>query len=118
MTLKAIIVDDEKQSRISLKGDLDTYCPQVEVIGEAGSVKEALELIPELDPALLFLDIQLGDGTGFNILEQLEENEKAAWFEFEEDKMYSQRESELIQQYLQEHGEMPGGGDDELDDLF
>jgi NADPH-dependent glutamate synthase beta subunit-like oxidoreductase len=53
-----------------------------------------------------------------SLLEQLKENEKAAWFEFEEDKMYSQRESELIQQYLQEHGEMPGGGADELDDLF
>jgi NADPH-dependent glutamate synthase beta subunit-like oxidoreductase len=53
-----------------------------------------------------------------SLLEQLEENEKAAWFEFEEDKMYSQRESELIQQYLQKHGIMPGGGDDELDDLF
>ncbi len=52
------------------------------------------------------------------LLEELEENERAAWFEFEEDKMYSQRESELIQQYLQKHGEMPGGGDDELDDLF
>ncbi|KPK24255.1 MAG: hypothetical protein AMK69_16410 [Nitrospira bacterium SG8_3] len=53
-----------------------------------------------------------------SLLEQLQENEKTAWFEFEEDKMYSQRESELIQQYLQKHGEMPGGGDDELDDLF
>ncbi len=44
--------------------------------------------------------------------------ENAAWFEFEEDKMYSKRESELIQQYVQEHGEMPGGGDSDLDDLF
>jgi hypothetical protein len=32
--------------------------------------------------------------------------------------MYSQRESELIQKYLQEHGEMPGGTADDLDDLF
>jgi len=40
----------------------------------------------------------------------------AAWFELEEDKMYSMRESELIQKYLQEHGEMPGSGLD--DDLF
>jgi hypothetical protein len=32
--------------------------------------------------------------------------------------MYSQRESELLQKYLQEHGEMPGGGGDDLDDLF
>ena len=40
-----------------------------------------------------------------------------AGFEFEEDKMYSKRESELIQKYLQEHGEMPGAADD-LDDLY
>ncbi len=60
-------------------------------------------------------------GTGTlrqSLLEALEDYENAAWFDFEEDKMYSQRESELIQQYLQEHGEMPGGGDDDLDDLF
>jgi hypothetical protein len=43
---------------------------------------------------------------------------KAKFFKFEEDQMYSQRENELLQQYLQKHGEMPGGGDDELDDLF
>ena len=52
------------------------------------------------------------------LLEDLEENTAAAWFDFEEDKMYSKRESELIQKYLQEHGEMPGGGDSDLDDLF
>jgi hypothetical protein len=52
------------------------------------------------------------------LLEELEDNTKAAWFDFEEDKMYSMRESELIQRYLQEHGEMPGGGDSDLDDLF
>jgi NADPH-dependent glutamate synthase beta subunit-like oxidoreductase len=44
----------------------------------------------------------------------LEDNDRVAWFEYEEDKMYSQRESELIQKYLQEHGEMPGGGGDDL----
>ncbi|MBW2616624.1 MAG: FAD-dependent oxidoreductase [Deltaproteobacteria bacterium] len=53
-----------------------------------------------------------------SLLQELEDNERAAFFDVEEDKMFSQRESELIQQYLQEHGEMPGGGDDELDDLF
>ncbi|UCF69142.1 MAG: FAD-dependent oxidoreductase [Acidobacteriota bacterium] len=45
-------------------------------------------------------------------------NQKARFFIFEEEPMYTKRESELIQQYLQEHGELPGGGDDELDDLF
>ena len=60
-------------------------------------------------------------GTGTlrqSLLEALEDYENASWFDFEEDKMYSQRESELIQQYLQKHGEMPGGGDSDLDDLF
>ena len=51
-----------------------------------------------------------------SLIRAFDENENAAWFEFEEDKMYSQRESELIQRYLQEHGEMPG--QDEDDDLF
>ena len=52
------------------------------------------------------------------LVEALEENDTASFFEFEEDKMYSQRESELIQKYLQEHGEMPGGAADDLDDLY
>ena len=44
----------------------------------------------------------------------LDEDDPAALFEFEEDKMYSQRESELIQKYLQVHGKMPGGAADDL----
>jgi formate dehydrogenase (NADP+) beta subunit len=51
------------------------------------------------------------------LLAALDANSKAAWFEFEEDKMYSKRESELLQRFLQQHGEMPAAGD-ELDDLF
>jgi formate dehydrogenase beta subunit len=43
---------------------------------------------------------------------------QARYFVYEEETMYTKRESELIQQYLQEHGELPGGGEDELDDLF
>ncbi|MBL7033457.1 MAG: FAD-dependent oxidoreductase [Candidatus Delongbacteria bacterium] len=50
--------------------------------------------------------------------EQLSSDMPVACFEFEENKMYTQRESELIQQYLQEHGELPGGDDSDLDDLF
>jgi hypothetical protein len=52
------------------------------------------------------------------LLLALDNNEKVAWFKFEEAKMFSQRESELIQKYLQEHGRMPGDGADDLDDLF
>jgi NADPH-dependent glutamate synthase beta subunit-like oxidoreductase len=52
------------------------------------------------------------------LMEALEGNQKARFFVYEEDAMYTRRESELIQQYLQEHGALPGGGADELDDLF
>ncbi len=53
-------------------------------------------------------------------LEALDEDEtNARFFDFQEDPMYSKRESELIQQYLQQHGRMPeGDGDDDEDDLF
>jgi NADPH-dependent glutamate synthase beta subunit-like oxidoreductase len=87
--------------------------------------KENINEVPEEEGVFQLLDedhnVLAIKGTANlreSLLEQLEENEKAAWFEYEEDKMYSQRESELIQHYLQKHGEMPGGGDDELDDLF
>ncbi|MBW1918676.1 MAG: FAD-dependent oxidoreductase [Deltaproteobacteria bacterium] len=51
------------------------------------------------------------------LLRALDENEKAAWFDFEPDKMYSKRESELIQKYIQQHGRMPGHNDPD-NDLF
>jgi len=54
-----------------------------------------------------------------SLREYLENPGAAEWLMWEEDPMYTKRESELIQQYLQEHGELPGGGgDDDLDDLF
>jgi formate dehydrogenase beta subunit len=53
-----------------------------------------------------------------SLTEDLGTNDQACFFIFEEDEMYTKRESELLQQYLQEHGELPGGGADELDDLF
>ena len=48
---------------------------------------------------------------------QLKSNKAARFFVFEEDKMYTKRETELLQQYMQKHGRMPGDGD-ELDELF
>lgn len=51
--------------------------------------------------------------------EIVETSNKAKYFLFDHDPMYSKRESELIQEYLQQHGRMPvGEGDDDLDDLF
>jgi len=50
--------------------------------------------------------------------EKLTDGVAAEWFMWEEDGMYTKRESELIQAHLNRYGEMPGGGGDELDDLF
>lgn len=71
MKMKAIVVDDESKSRSTLIASLKKYTPNIEVIGDAASVVEALKKIKELKPELLFLDVQLPDGTGFDILELL-----------------------------------------------
>jgi len=52
------------------------------------------------------------------LLEKLDAEADAPFFDWEEDRMYTKRESELIQQHLKQYGELPGGGEDELDDLF
>ena len=52
------------------------------------------------------------------LLKKLESPAEVRFFMWEEDRMYTKRESELIQQHLKQYDELPGGGDDELDDLF
>lgn len=67
--IKAIIIDDIEQARVTLKKDLDVYTPQVTVIGEAGGVVEGAKLLKQLKPDVLFLDIQMQDGSGFDLLD-------------------------------------------------
>ncbi len=71
--MRALIIDDEQNVREAMKGLLRIYAPEIEVIGEAKAVAEALSKINELQPELLFLDVELGDGTGFDLLQQLPE---------------------------------------------
>lgn len=71
MKLRTVIVDDEAFARASLLEDLQLHCPDVVVVGHAGSVKEAVQVINREQPQLVFLDIQLGDGTGFEVLERI-----------------------------------------------
>ncbi|MEO1053061.1 MAG: LytTR family DNA-binding domain-containing protein [Bacteroidota bacterium] len=70
---RALIIDDIDNSRITLKHDLEQYCPQIKVVGEADGVKTGLVAIEEHKPDVIFLDIQMGDGIGFDILETLGE---------------------------------------------
>ena len=71
MKLTAVIIDDVSQARKTLKEDLATYCPNLEVIGEADGVVTGSKLLNKIKPDIIFLDIQLQDGTGFDILEIL-----------------------------------------------
>jgi len=66
--IKALIVDDEPEALRGLDSLLKLFCPDVEVIGFAASVTGAIKQITELKPNLLFLDIELKDGTGFDVL--------------------------------------------------
>ena len=70
--LTAVLVDDEKKNREGLKKLLNEYCPSVKVIGDAGSVDEALVAITKLKPQLLFLDVEMPDGSGFDLLRKIE----------------------------------------------
>lgn len=72
--MRTIIIEDEAQAISALKSELKYHCPQIEIVGEAKSVKEAIEIIKELQPELVFLDIQLSDGLGFDILTAYKEH--------------------------------------------
>ena len=66
-----IIIDDDRLARKGLRHILEHNFEEVQVMGEADSVASGLALIKEFDPHLVFLDIELPDGTGFRLLEQL-----------------------------------------------
>ncbi|HEV8285359.1 MAG TPA: LytTR family DNA-binding domain-containing protein [Chitinophagaceae bacterium] len=70
---KAIVIDDEPAARRLMKNLLQDHKDVVEVIAEAATGKEAIEKIEELKPDLIFLDIQMPDLTGFEVIEQLQE---------------------------------------------
>jgi two-component system LytT family response regulator len=69
--MKALIVDDERLARKELMRLLEEH-PSVEIVGEAANADEAEKLVEELNPDLLFLDIQMPGRTGFELLQSLE----------------------------------------------
>ncbi len=70
-TLNALIVEDEFHSRETLKGFLRAYCPEVMLLDEASSVEDAVLKITSLRPDLVFMDIVLQTGTGFDVLQRV-----------------------------------------------
>jgi two-component system LytT family response regulator len=70
--MKVMVIDDEPPARRELRRLLTGF-PWVEIVGEAGNIDQAAELIGTLNPELLFLDIQMPGGSGFDLLTRLED---------------------------------------------
>ncbi len=73
MPFQALIIDDISEARNNLRRDLTDWCPEVEIIGEADGVISGAKEIRKLKPNLVFLDIQMQDGSGFDLLDILGE---------------------------------------------
>lgn len=71
MSLRAVIVEDEKHSRETLKNLLEEFCIDISIEGMAASVSDAVSTISKVQPDVVFLDIELQSGTGFDVLSQL-----------------------------------------------
>jgi two-component system LytT family response regulator len=70
--LTTLIIDDESHIRATLSRLLEKYCPEVKVAGEANGVKNGVEAIKRFNPDLVLLDIQMDDGSGFDLLNAIE----------------------------------------------
>jgi two-component system LytT family response regulator len=73
--LKTLIVDDEKNAVDFISSIIREYCPALEVSGKAGSAVEGIEKINELKPDLVFLDVEMPNGTGFDLLARFPEKD-------------------------------------------
>lgn len=69
--MKALIIDDEIDSRRIIRKYLERYFPETRVLAECDSVASGLEALSIYKPDFIFVDIQMGDGTGFDLLDQI-----------------------------------------------
>lgn len=69
--IRTVLIDDEIDSNRILQTLLETYCPQVQVVGTAAGVESAISLIQETGPDLVFMDIEMVQGNAFDLLNQL-----------------------------------------------
>lgn len=75
--ITAILIDDDQNLREGMKKLLALFAPTIKIIGEADSVASGIAAMETLKPQVVFLDIQLNDGTGFDILEKTAEKNSA-----------------------------------------
>ena len=69
--ITAVVIDDDDNLRKGMKTLLCRYSPAINIIGEADSLETGIELLLQEQPQVVFLDIHLGDGTGFDLLEEV-----------------------------------------------
>lgn len=74
--ITALLIDDDDNLRAGMKSLLSRYAPEIAILGEADSVKTGTELLLKTDPQVVFLDIHLGDGSGFDLLEEVNKRGK------------------------------------------
>jgi two-component system LytT family response regulator len=67
--ITSVIVEDEAAATVALQNYLRKFCPQVEVTGTAQNSREAIQLLHELQPQLVFLDVEMPFGNAFDVLE-------------------------------------------------
>ncbi|MCX6208807.1 MAG: LytTR family DNA-binding domain-containing protein [Bacteroidetes bacterium] len=73
--MTCIIIDDEPNARMSIKGILEENYPNVLVLAEAGNVPEAVKAINKYKPNFIFLDIEMPNQNGFALLDYFDEDE-------------------------------------------
>ena len=69
--MKIVIIDDEQNCRIVLRDKLLKLDSSIDIVGEATGVETGIDLIQQKQPDLVFLDIQMNDGTGFDLLNKI-----------------------------------------------
>ncbi|WGD35566.1 LytTR family DNA-binding domain-containing protein [Olleya sp. YS] len=72
MTIKTILIDDERKALAILKNKLERLCPDIEIIAETQNPKDGIELIKTHNPDLVFLDIAMPELSGFDVLKHFE----------------------------------------------
>ncbi len=74
--ITAVLIDDDSNLREGMKMMINQYAQEIQIIGEADSVKSGIELMETAEPDIAFLDILMNDGSGFDILEKLNEKSR------------------------------------------
>jgi two-component system, LytTR family, response regulator len=69
--MRAVIIDDVQNAIDTLLQDINNYCPHLQIVGTATSVVQGIKLIHNTQPELVFLDIHMQDGSGFDLLDAI-----------------------------------------------